>query len=130
LVIPQFHRKLKLLKKMSTINQINKTIGKSLKAIRLAGKLTQEDISKKLGTSIPAYSKIESGITDVNLSRLDDLAVIYGISVRELITYNEHKDVVDPEEIAGVLGQIAEREEEIYNLQKKIIELFEEIKLV
>lgn len=115
---------------MSTINQINKTIGKSLKAIRLAGKLTQEDISKKLGTSIPAYSKIESGITDVNLSRLDDLAVIYGISVRELITYNEHKDVVDPEEIAGVLGQIAEREEEIYNLQKKIIELFEEIKLV
>ncbi len=49
---------------------------KKLKFIRSVKNWTQEDVAEKLGISIHAYAKIERGETDVNLSRLEQIAIV------------------------------------------------------
>ena len=46
---------------------------------------SQEDIANRLGISIPAFSKIETGVTDINLSRLEQIANIYDVNVVNLL---------------------------------------------
>ena len=112
------------------LNRNNINFGSILRAIRVASCLTQETIAQKLNISIPAYSKIESGITDLSLSRIDHLAAIYGISTLELLTYNQDLYVPERSELDVVLLRIAQKEAEIYNLQKILIELYEELRLL
>ena len=51
--------------------------------------LSQEDIAEKLGISANGYGKIERGETDVQWSRLQKIAEVLGISVKDLITLND-----------------------------------------
>ncbi len=51
--------------------------------------LSQEDIAEKLGISANGYGKIERGETDVQWSRLQKIAEILEISVKDLITLSD-----------------------------------------
>jgi len=51
----------------------NNPIGKEIKKLRQKLNFTQYLVAEKLGISIPAFSKIETGITDINRSRLKQL---------------------------------------------------------
>ena len=53
------------------------SLGKKIKALRQQKDWLQGDVAKKLNISIPAYSKIESDITDINISRLKQIAEIF-----------------------------------------------------
>ena len=57
-----------------------KTLGKKIRLLRHQRSWSQEDVAKQLDISIPAFSKIETGITDVNLSRLEQIATLFGMS--------------------------------------------------
>jgi transcriptional regulator with XRE-family HTH domain len=48
-----------------------------LKKARMASGLTQEDISRKLGTSQSFISKIESGLIRIDIVQLKRLAKVY-----------------------------------------------------
>jgi len=48
---------------------------------------TQEDIADKLGISTHAYAKIERGETDVNLSRLQQIAEVMEIGLSQLFIW-------------------------------------------
>src|SRR3569833_2536194 len=72
----------------------NKSIGKSIRILRHQHGWSQEDIANRLGISIPAFSKIETGVTDVNLSRLDQIANIFEVSVVQLL--NVDNDQAEP----------------------------------
>ncbi len=50
---------------------------------------TQETVANKLGISTHAYAKIERGDTDVNLSRLQQIAEVMGIELSQLFGLNE-----------------------------------------
>ena len=50
------------------------TLGKKIRLLRHQKSWSQEDVAKQLGISIPAFSKIETGITDINLSRLEQIS--------------------------------------------------------
>ncbi len=103
-----------------------KTLGKNIKTLRQSKGWSQEQIATRLGITAPAFSKIECGLTDVNLSRLEQIATLFEMSVVELLTYHdveEQKKVAF--EIEGIKGKLAERESEIISLQKKIILLLE-----
>ena len=90
---------------------------------------SQEDVAKRLDISIPAFSKIETGITDINLSRLEQIANLFEMSVVQLLTFNELDDVQKvSSEIDAVNKKLIDRETEIIDLQKKVIELFEELR--
>ena len=90
---------------------------------------SQEDVAKRLDISIPAFSKIETGITDINLSRLEQLSNLFEMSVVQLLTFNDlEEDKKFVNELEVVNKKLTDRETEIIDLQKKVIVLFEELR--
>jgi transcriptional regulator with XRE-family HTH domain len=107
--------------------QTNKSVGKNIRAFRHQHGWSQEDIANRLGISIPAFSKIETGVTDVNLSRLEQIANIYEISVVQLLAPETEQTEQKPTHLNNVQRKLMDRESEIANLQRKVIELYEEL---
>ncbi len=106
-----------------------KTLGKKIRLLRHQKGWSQEDVAKKLDISIPAFSKIETGITDINLSRLEQIAKLFEMSVVQLLTFNElEQDQKFISELEVVNKKLTDRDTEIIDLQKKVIELFEELR--
>ena len=106
-----------------------KALGKKIRLLRHQKGWSQEDVAKKLDISIPAFSKIETGITDINLSRLEQISILFDMSVVQLLTLNEAEN--DPSiasELETIHKKLMDRETEVIELQKKVIELFEELR--
>ncbi len=106
----------------------NKTIGKNIRTFRHQHGWSQEDVAQRLGISIPAFSKIETGVTDVNLSRLEQIANIYEIEVVQLISMDIEEVELEPSNLSITQKKLADRESEIANLQRKVILLYEELR--
>ncbi|MDB5136119.1 MAG: helix-turn-helix transcriptional regulator [Mucilaginibacter sp.] len=106
----------------------NKSVGKSIRILRHQHGWSQEDIATRLGISIPAFSKIETGVTDVNLSRLEQIANIYEVSVVQLLTVDNEQAEPVPSHLNVIQKKLTDRESEIANLQRKVIELYEELR--
>ena len=60
-----------------------------IKFIRTFRGWTQEIVASKLEITTHAYAKIERGETDVNLSRLQQIAKVLGIELSQLFGLNE-----------------------------------------
>ena len=106
----------------------NKSVGKSIRILRHQHGWSQEDIASRLGISIPAFSKIETGVTDVNLSRLEQIANIYEVSVVQLLTVDNEQAEPVPSHLNVIQKKLTDRETEIASLQRKVIELYEELR--
>src|SRR3569623_818483 len=106
----------------------NKSIGKSIRILRHQHGWSQEDIANRLGISIPAFSKIETGVTDVNLSRLEQIANIYEVSVVQLLNVDNDQAEPVPSHLNIMQKKLNDRESEIAALQRKVIELYEELR--
>ena len=106
----------------------NKSVGKSIRILRHQHGWSQEDIAHRLGISIPAFSKIETGVTDVNLSRLEQIANIYEVSVVQLLAVDNEQAEVVPSHLNLIQKKLTDRETEITTLQRKVIELYEELR--
>ena len=107
------------------------SLGKKIRLLRHQKSWSQEDVAKRLEISIPAFSKIETGITDVNLSRLEQISKLFDMSVVQLLTFNDAEGQEKYTSELEVLTQkLQERERELLDLQKKIIELYEELRKV
>ena len=115
---------------MSDLNKktTNKSIGKSIRILRHQHGWSQEDVAKRLGISIPAFSKIETGVTDINLSRLEQIANIYEIDVVQLLSLNMEEAEPEPSSLSILQKKLNDRESEIANLQRKVILLYEELR--
>jgi len=106
-----------------------KTLGKKIRLLRHQKSWSQEDVAKRLEISIPAFSKIETGITDVNISRLEQISKLFDISVVQLLTFNDTEGLEQyHSEVEELTQKLHEREIELIDLQKKIIELYEELR--
>ncbi len=104
-------------------------IGKNIRTLRQKNSWSQGEVAKRLKISIPAFSKIETGITDVNISRLEQIATLFEVTVIDLISKEgEHHHSENAAEINMLKEKLAFKEEEIINLQKKVIDLYEEIR--
>lgn len=114
-----------------TENQKKKTdknVGKNIRTIRHQRGWSQEDVASRLGISIPAFSKIETGVTDINLSRLEQIANIYEINVVNLLALDAGPVEPQVSNLSILQKKILEREMEIANLQRKVILLYEELR--
>jgi transcriptional regulator with XRE-family HTH domain len=106
-----------------------KSLGKKIRLLRHQKAWSQEDVAKRLDISIPAFSKIETGITDINLSRLEQISNLFEMSVVQLLTFNDmEQEQKFVNELDLVNKKLTDREVEIIELQKKVIELFEELR--
>lgn len=107
-----------------------KTIGQKIKYLRYQRGMSQGDVAKRIDISILALSKIENGITDINLSKLERIAALFEMSIIQLITLEDVKQ--DPPqhmtELETANRLLMDHEAKIIDLQKKIIELFEALR--
>ena len=76
-----------------------------------------EDVAKRLDISIPAFSKIETGITDVNLSRLNQISKLFGLSLVQLLSTS------DPEEDKQIQNEVNELQKRLQAREAEVIEL-------
>ena len=60
-----------------------------IKFMRMFKGWSQEDMAEKLEMAVSGYAKIEQGKTDVNFSRLQQIATIFGIELSDLIGLSE-----------------------------------------
>lgn len=108
--------------------QSNRSVGKNIRAVRHQHGWSQEDVANKLAISIPAFSKIETGITDVNLSRLEQIADIFELSLVQLLSFEEAQDEYQSTHLQEAKKRLMECEGEIVELQRKVIGLYEELR--
>lgn len=64
-------------------------IGEKIRKIRTLKGYSQEYMSDKLKIKQPAYSDIESGKTKVSLEKIEEIALIFGIDVEDLTSFDE-----------------------------------------
>lgn len=108
-------------------NKAVNSVGSNIRVLRHQRGWSQEDVATRLSISIPALSKIETGITDVNLSRLEQIANIFEISVVQLLGLSLSESEKQYSTMNATLKKLNDREAEIANLQRKVIELYEEL---
>ena len=60
-------------------------IGHRLKKARLDKKMTQEDLAEQLEVSVAFLSRIERGLSHVNLKRLSQICDILGVTEGEIL---------------------------------------------
>ncbi len=65
--------------------QYLKQIGQNLKEIRITKRKEIKEVVSKLKISAQAYGKIESGKTDLNISRLIDIANFFKVALNDII---------------------------------------------
>lgn len=103
-------------------------LAKNIRSLRQQYGWSQGDIAAKLGISIPAFSKIETGVTDVNLSRLEQIANVFAVPLTNLLATEEIRPDIDQQlEVEAIMKKVHERENQISALQKKVIILYEEL---
>jgi len=65
------------------------SVHEKIRLVRQAKGLTQEEVAEKLNMSVNGYGDIERGETDVNLSRLQQLANLFEMSLPQLFSLDE-----------------------------------------
>ncbi|SEO98039.1 helix-turn-helix domain-containing protein [Mucilaginibacter sp. OK283] len=111
-----------------TKKKTNKFVGKNIRTLRHQHGWSQEDVANRLGISIPAFSKIETGVTDINLSRLEQIANIFELNVVNLLALDAEEIDLTPSNLSVAQKKLVDRETEIANLQRKVILLYEELR--
>ncbi|MFC3353372.1 helix-turn-helix domain-containing protein [Sphingobacterium zeae] len=105
-----------------------KTLGKKIRLLRQQKGWTQQEVAKQLDVSIPAFSKMETGITDLNLSRLNQIAKLFNLTLVQLVSNSDTDDIKDySNEISILARKLQQKDDEIIQIRKKIIALYEQL---
>jgi transcriptional regulator with XRE-family HTH domain len=102
-------------------------IGKKIKALRQQRGWSQSHIAELLNISVPAFSKIESDITDLSVSRLRQIADVFNVSAVELISNQPDPSQSLLDELQEAKNTIAAQNLKINHLQEYIITLYEQL---
>lgn len=65
-------------------------VGQKIKKLRELKNFTQEHMAVSLNMTQSAYSKIETGETDISYSKLEKVAEVLQLRPEDIITFNEH----------------------------------------
>jgi transcriptional regulator with XRE-family HTH domain len=105
------------------------TISKNIKRFRQKMGWSQRQMAEQLKISVPAFSKIESGITDINIKRLTQIALVLDTTIMDLMAKDgESSQSLHLQRVRQLKIKLSKKEEEIINLQKQVIELHEQIR--
>jgi transcriptional regulator with XRE-family HTH domain len=106
---------------------INEMISQNIRFLRLKKEWSQAKMAKELNISITAVSKIETGLTDINLSRLEQIAELFDITVAQLASDLQAK--LPPPEMG--MPEIEQKlqlcQTEACGLRNRIIELYNQL---
>jgi transcriptional regulator with XRE-family HTH domain len=106
-------------------------LGKKIKLMRQQNGWSQGDVAKMLDISVPAFSKIETGVTDINLSRLEQIVIVFNTSVVELLTSQAPgQGQAQADELKIARSKVNDYASQILELQQQVISLHEELRRV
>jgi len=116
-----------------------------IKFIRSLKGWTQADIAEKLAITTQSYAKIERGETDVNLSRLQQIAKVMDVDLAQLFSLDD-KNILNlacsnfntnslnhchiSSEPIEIQHKIEQQEQEIFYLKEEVANLKEIIELM
>lgn len=102
-----------------------------IKQIRELKNVTQEFVANKLGLSIRAYSKIETGETQLTINRLNEISKALGVDPIEVLGFDD-RQVFNNCKQDGYIGinHINIPEKLIQQYEKTIAVLEDEVKLL
>ena len=102
---------------------------KKIKDLRHEREWSQEYLACRMGISAPSISKIEAGITAITLSNIERLAHIYEVPLAQLLSAEDEipAKILNGPALNELKRTLAARESEILVLQRKVIELYEEL---
>lgn len=101
-------------------------VGKNIKMLRKQKRWSQRQVADQLEISVPAFSKMETGVTDLNISRVNQIAKLFGITPTELLAEGmEDISALNLGKVDQLKALLALKEDEIIRLQNKIIQLYE-----
>lgn len=66
-------------------------IGEKLQFLRKLKGFTQEEIASKLNMERRSYANLENNTTKIDISRMNQIARIYGIEVEEILNFDTNK---------------------------------------
>ncbi|SMC90632.1 helix-turn-helix domain-containing protein [Pedobacter africanus] len=102
-----------------------KTLGEKFRILRQKKGVNQKAMADLLEISIPAYSKLETGITDPNFSRINQIAEVHNLSLRQFLDVGEEGVSEQEQVIAQLKEKISQLENSVIKLQSKLIELYD-----
>ncbi|MBS1523117.1 MAG: helix-turn-helix transcriptional regulator [Bacteroidetes bacterium] len=109
-------------------SNLNITTGFLIRKFRVSNGWDQAFMAKKLDITRSSYSKIESGSTDVNLSRLEQIALILDVKLIDLLSFDPEQEMRDASRYLTVLAQIREKDRCIELLLHQIVELARQLR--
>lgn len=102
-----------------------------IKQIRELKNITQEHIATELGLSTRAYSKIESGETQLTINRLNEISRILNIDPIELLGFDDRQVFNNCKQEGNIgINHINLPEKLIQQYEKTIQVLEDEVKLL
>ncbi|WP_285056877.1 helix-turn-helix domain-containing protein [Pedobacter ginsengisoli] len=103
-----------------------KTLGEKFRILRQKKGVNQKAMADLLEISIPAYSKLETSITDPNFSRINQIAEVHKLTLRELLDVGEEGVSEQTQLIEQLKQKISELESTVIRLQGKVIDLYDQ----
>jgi transcriptional regulator with XRE-family HTH domain len=103
-------------------------VGSTIKSLRLKRNWKQKDIAERLSISVASFSKIEAGLTIVSLSRLQQIADLYDVTLQYMISgihNNQQQQFKDT--LETVKSALVAKEEEVRMLQERAISLYDQL---
>lgn len=67
-----------------------KEVEKKIRNIRELKNLTQDYVAQQLGLTTRAYSKIETGETQLTINRLNEISNVLGVSPQEILGFDKN----------------------------------------
>jgi len=74
------------------MNNVTRVISRGLRRARLARNVSQQQVAEMLGTGATQISRYERGEQDPTATRLVELAILYGISLDDLVDLGRWDD--------------------------------------
>lgn len=103
-----------------------KTLGEKFRILRQKRGVNQKAMADLLEISIPAYSKLETSITDPNFSRINQIAEVHKLTLRELLDVGEEGISEQTQLIDQLKLKVSELENTVIRLQGKLIDLYDQ----
>ncbi|MGY3052121.1 transcriptional regulator with XRE-family HTH domain [Pedobacter sp. UYEF25] len=103
-------------------------IGSKIKKQRTNLGLSQAAMAKLLTISAPAYCKIESGQTDLNISRFIQICKVLKTAPGEIFGVDSQQ-IAHNDELNAAKRELLLQEEELNKLRKKVISLYDKLEM-
>lgn len=102
-----------------------KTLGEKFRILRQKKGVNQKTMADLLEISIPAYSKLETGITDPNFSRINQIAEVHNLTLRQFLDIGEDGMSEQEQVVTELKEKIRQLENSVIRLQSKLIDLYD-----